>query len=104
VTAELTHLKAKRDEALAERTANQAADSALETARNQRENLYKPLGNAARSLVDYVKSSGKPQNDADADSLLKGCIPAKAYIKSKHEGGGAYKNIAKTTRFTVSPA
>lgn len=64
--AELTHLKAKRDEVLAKRTANQAADSALETARNQRENLYKPLRSDVRSLVDYAKSSGKPQNEIDA--------------------------------------
>lgn len=34
----------------------------------------------------------------DADSLLNGCVAAKAYIKSKFKASGApYKNIAKTS-------
>lgn len=64
--AALDKLQAKRDVVLAQRTANQANDATEETKRNLRENLYKVLNGDVRSLVDYTKSSGKPQNDIDA--------------------------------------
>lgn len=64
--ASFANLKAKRDGVLAQRTVNQANNAAEETVRNTRENLFKPLQKDVRSLVDYAKSSGKPQNDLAA--------------------------------------
>ncbi len=64
--AKLVKLKAKRDDALAALTANQASGAAEESARNRRENLYKPLGSDVTSLVGYSKSAGKPVNEIAA--------------------------------------
>jgi hypothetical protein len=64
--AALTHLQTRHVEVAAKRTAYQNINANIETARNGRENLYKPLRSDVRSLVDYVKSTGKPKNEIDA--------------------------------------
>jgi hypothetical protein len=64
--AALTHLQTRHGEVAAKRTAYQNINANIETARNGRENLYKPLRSDVRSVIDYVKSSGKPQNAIDA--------------------------------------
>lgn len=64
--AGVVNLKAKRDVSLAARTVNQANDSAEEIKRNDRENLYKPLGSDVSSLVNYAKSYGLPENQIAA--------------------------------------
>lgn len=64
--AKLVNLKAKRTEVSAQRTVNQANDAAEETARNRRENLFKPLNGNVTSLVEYTKSAGIPPNELDA--------------------------------------
>lgn len=64
--AKLANLQAKSTATLAQRTVNQSNNAAEETDRNQRENLYKVLNGDVRSLVDYTKSTGKPQNEIDA--------------------------------------
>lgn len=193
VMAEVGNAQAKYDASLAQRIVNQAKDAALETSRNNRENLYKPLRSEVRSVIDYAKAAGASKNDIDAlesiarqisggragdgavnsvshqsyvtradnysrfveqyaalgttttedfykadthrakaaamraanddviqkeadadtsgelldnlcyldaDSLLNTCVAMKNYIKSKYKGGGAFKNISKTT-FTI---
>ena len=90
--AKLAGLKAGRDAALAARVVHQATRAEEETARNQRENLYKPLRSDVRSLVDYAKSAGKPQNEIAAlNSIARqiGGGRAKAI-----EGGGEGSNAA----------
>lgn len=64
--AKLVNLKAKRDEALTQRTINQANDAAEETKRNGRENQFKSLNSDVTTLVEYAKSAGKPTNEIDA--------------------------------------
>lgn len=64
--AELASLKAKRDAALAARAANQATAATEETKRNDRENLFKPLGKDVTSLVGYARSAGRAANEIHA--------------------------------------
>lgn len=64
--ATIANLKAKRDVALAARTVNQANEAAEENARNNRENLFKPLSKDITSLVEYAKSAGKAENEVAA--------------------------------------
>jgi hypothetical protein len=52
---------------------------------------------AAKSAADTSGESLDKLAYTDADSLLNGCVSAKAYIKSKYKASGEpYKNIAKT--------
>jgi hypothetical protein len=64
--AQVSNLRAKYEAALDALSVNQANTAAEETARNNRENLFKPLSSDVSSLVEYVKSAGQPLNDLNA--------------------------------------
>lgn len=59
-------LKAKRDASLARRVVKQADETAEETERNDRENLYKPMDREITSLVSFASSAGKKANEIAA--------------------------------------
>jgi hypothetical protein len=64
--AKVVNLKAKRDATLTARTAHQANEALEEQARNQRENLFKPLNGDVTRLVGYAKAAGKADNEIAA--------------------------------------
>jgi hypothetical protein len=75
--AALPHLQTRHAEVTTKRTAYQNINASIETARNGRENLYKPLRSDVRSLVIYAKSTGKPQNEIDALNAIARDISGK---------------------------
>ena len=85
--AKLANLKARRDDTLAGRAANQANEAAEETTRNDRENLFKPLNRDVTSLVAYAKSAGKELNAVAAlASIARDVKGGRAKAVDKNDG------------------
>jgi hypothetical protein len=99
--AKIVNLKAKRDAALAARTANQANEAAEEQARNERENLFKPLGKDVTSLVQYAKSAGRAENEIAAlQSIARDIKGERAKTVDPADGGNniSVSNMSYVTR------
>lgn len=99
--AGLDALKTKRTAALADRAANQTSEAAEEQARNNRENLFKPLNSDITSLVAYVRSAGKSANEIAALQTIardiKG-IRAKKIDPNDGENHISVANLSYVTR------
>lgn len=99
--AEIAKLKAKRDAALAARTANQATEAAEEQTRNRRENLFKPLNKDVTSLVQYAKSAGRAPNEIAAlESIARDIKGTRARPINPGDGGNhvSVANLSYVTR------
>ena len=98
--AKLVNLTARRDAALAARTANQVSEAAEEQTRNERENLFKPLDKDVTSLVSYAKSAGRAQNEIAAlQSIARDIKGGRAKPVDPASGGN---NISVSNRSYVT--
>ena len=98
--ASAASLKSKRDDALAGRAANQANEAAEEAARNNRENLFKPLNTDVTSLVGYVKSAGKAENEIAALRSIGRDIKGARATAIDPTGGNRHISVANLSYVT----
>ena len=99
--AKLVNLTAKRSAALGARTANQASEADEEQARNERENLFKPLGKDVTGLVQYAKSAGRTENEIAAlQSIARDIKGGRAKPVDPADGGNniSVSNMSYATR------
>ncbi|MET0752201.1 MAG: hypothetical protein ABWZ66_02460 [Pyrinomonadaceae bacterium] len=99
--AAVAALKSKRDNSLVARAALQAGDAAEETARNDRENFYKPMNGEITSLVNYAKSAGKKPNEIAAlESIARDVKGIRAEAVDRNDGNQhiSVANLAYVSR------